>query len=205
MGLGRDDLRRLELWLRPLRNRVANIVARGVVRMAHDTTKLQNLQLRVLAGESIDEAEHHQPYGFSSVPLAGAEVVVLFQNGDRARPIVVAASDRRHRPTGGESGQVTMYHHTGTVVTMLEDGTIEARSRDGVALPLATKADVEALRAYVSAQFASTGGHTHAVSGAATTAIVTVPAVPDPLPAPQPVPPTVPPPTPTGTTVLKAE
>jgi phage baseplate assembly protein V len=123
--LDRSDLRQLQLWLRPLRQRVANIVARGVVQLVADAKKLQHLQLGVLAGETIDDAEHHQPYGFSSVPLAGAEAVALFPNGDRERPLVVSVSDRRHRPKDGEPGQVDLYHYTGARVTMLANGNIE--------------------------------------------------------------------------------
>lgn len=215
MAISREDVRLLQKLFRPLAQRVTNMVARGVVRLVNDGKKLQLLQVGGFPGGPIDGAAHYQPYGFSSSPLAGAEAVVLFPSGDRERPIVVAVSDRRHRPTGGKAGEVTMYSHTGARARMLENGDIElypAPGREvlihqegGVTGPLATLAELEALRAYVSAQFAATGGHTHAVAGAATTAIITVPSVPDPLPAPQPVPPTVLPPVPSGTTVLKAE
>jgi phage baseplate assembly protein V len=93
-----------------------------VVQLADDDKKLQLLQFGALAGETIDGAEHFQPYGFTSVPLAGAEVVAVFPNGDRGHPLVLAASDRNHRPTAGEAGQVTMYHYTGSKV-------IDARER----------------------------------------------------------------------------
>lgn len=61
--------------------------------------------------------------------------------------------------------------------------------------PLATKADVQALRDYVYAQFCAAGGHTHAVSGSTTTAITTV--------ASGTTAPGVPPSNPSGTTILK--
>ncbi len=125
MGLDRDMLAQLRTLLRPLATRVANTVARAVVQLVDDETKLQLLQVGVLSDETIDGAEHHQPYGFSSVPLTGAEAVVVFPNGDRSHPIVIAASDRRYRPTGGEPGQVTMHHYSGSKVTMLESGDIE--------------------------------------------------------------------------------
>jgi phage baseplate assembly protein V len=125
MGIDRDLLGQVGHLLRPLATRVANTVARAVVQLADDSTKLQLLQLGVLADETVDGAEHHQPYGFSSVPLAGAEAVVVFPCGDRSHPLVIAASDRRYRPTGGEPGQVTMHHYSGSVVTMRENGDIE--------------------------------------------------------------------------------
>jgi phage baseplate assembly protein V len=150
MALDRDMLAQLQKLLRPLATRVANTVARAVVQLVVDDTKLQLLQVGVLAGETLDNAEHHQPYGFSSVPLTGAEAVVVFPNGDRSHPLVVTVSDRRYRPTGGAPGEVTVYNDAGARVALLDDGTVEARSDAGVAVPLATKADLDNLKAAIS-------------------------------------------------------
>jgi len=111
--------------LRPHATRIANMVARAVVQLADDSKKLQLLQLGVLAGETVDNAEHFQPYGFTSVPLAGAEALVVFPNGDRSHPIVIGTPDRQYRPTGGEAGSVTLYHYKGGSVTMLANGNIQ--------------------------------------------------------------------------------
>lgn len=117
--------------IRPLATRIANSVARAVVQLVDDSTKLQLVQLGVLADETVEDGEHHQSYGFSSVPLAGAEAVVLFPNGDREHPLVVGVSDRRYRPSAGEAGQVTMYHYKGAKVTMLASGDIEVTPGPG--------------------------------------------------------------------------
>ena len=116
--MDRGDLDQLVRLVRPLAMRVANTVARGVVQLVNDAKKLQTMQLGVLEGEDVDDGEHHQPYGFSSVPLPGAEAVVVFPNGDRSHPLVVAASDRRYRPTGGQSGEVCMYTDEGDVIRL---------------------------------------------------------------------------------------
>jgi len=91
----------------------------------------------VLQGETIDGAEHVEPYGFTSVPLAGAEAVVVFPNGDRSHPLVIAVPDRRYRPTGGQAGQVTMYHQSGAKVTMLANGNVEVTAGTGGSVILA--------------------------------------------------------------------
>lgn len=124
-------LRDVQQLLRPLSTRIANTVARGVVKLVNDAKKQQIVQLGVLAGETVDDGESFHPYGFSSVPLAGAEAVVLFPNGDRSHPVVVAVSDRRHRPTGGEAGEVTVYNHTGAKVVITKDGDIVATPAPG--------------------------------------------------------------------------
>lgn len=159
MGISQDLLRQLEHVLRPLRLRIANMIVRGVVHLPDDAKKLQKLQVGGLAGETIDGAEHFQPYGFSSVPLAGAEHVTIFPNGDRSHPITIATSDRRYRPTGGEAGEVTVYNHTGAKSTFTKDGDIIATpaagrkviikdSGDAGALP--TKVDMQYLRDLIS-------------------------------------------------------
>jgi phage baseplate assembly protein V len=147
--MNRELLDALRHLLRPLASRVANSIARAVVQLADDGTKLQLLQLGVLAGETVDKAEHFQPYGFSSVPLPGAEAVVLFPNGDRSHPIVVAASDRRYRPTGSQPGEVTIYNNANARVILKSDGTIEIRSASGTAAALATKADLANLKSAI--------------------------------------------------------
>lgn len=131
MALDRETLRQIETLLKPLATRITNGVARAVVELANDGPKLQLLQVGVLAGETIDSAEHFQPYGFSSIPLGGAEAVLIFAGSDRSHPIVVAVSDRRYRPTGGEPGEVTVYNHTGAKITMTKDGDIEVQPAAG--------------------------------------------------------------------------
>ena len=123
-----DEVRWL---LRPLSTRIANTIARAVVSLADDTKKLQLIQLGALADETIDDAEHHQPYGFSSVPLAGAEAVVVFPNGYRSHPLAVVVSDRRYRPTAGQPGEVTVYNNTGAKVVITKDGDIVATPASG--------------------------------------------------------------------------
>lgn len=135
MGISRETLKQIGHVFRPLATKIANMVARSVVQLVDDKKKLQLVQIGVLAGETIEGsgggAEHFQPYGFTSVPLVGAEGVAVFPSGDRSHPLLIAVSDRRHRPTGGEAGQVTMYHHGGAKITMLASGDIKVQPGPG--------------------------------------------------------------------------
>lgn len=122
MGIGSDALAQLERLLRPHATRIANMVTRGVVQLVTDSGKLQLVQVGALAGETIDGrgggGEHMQTYGFSSVPLVGAEAVVIFPGGDRSHPLVICAPDRRYRPSGGSPGDVVVYNSAGAKVTL---------------------------------------------------------------------------------------
>lgn len=129
MGISADTLRQVAMLLRPLAMNQRNMISRAVVNLVDDGKALQSLQ--VSAPETIPDGEHYQPYGFSSVPLAGAEGVALFPSGDRGHPLVIVVTDRRYRPTGNEPGEVTVYNHTGASVTVTKDGDIIARPAAG--------------------------------------------------------------------------
>lgn len=123
MAIQRSDIPILTAILRPLVSRLANVVAREIVRFVDDGPKLQLLQISGLRVETDseelhEEAEHFQPYGFYAVPLAGAEAVAVYPNGDRAHSLVLAVADRRYRPTGGAGGEVGLYTDEGDQVRL---------------------------------------------------------------------------------------
>ncbi len=118
MAIGRDVFEQLRHMVRPIAMRIANSIARAVIQLVDDSTKQQLLQLGVLAGEDIDGAERFQDYGFFSVPLPGAEAVVIFPNGDRGHPLVVAVADRRYRPTGGQPGETGLHTDEGDEIRL---------------------------------------------------------------------------------------
>lgn len=108
-----DPLRQL---LRPLQQRVANLVARALVTLVTDSGKLQVVQLTIQAGETRGGAERFQEYGLTSVPLEGAEAVVLSVGGRRDHLLVVAVDDRRYRLTDLAAGEVALYTDEGAKV-----------------------------------------------------------------------------------------
>jgi len=111
--------------LAPLRRRVENMIARGVVRLVADGKKLQEVQVSVLRGETRENCERFQQYGFTSVPLAGAEAILLFVGGLRDHPLVVAVDDRRHRPTGLQPGEVALYTDEGDYILLKRGRIVE--------------------------------------------------------------------------------
>lgn len=138
MAIDRSTLEQVRQLLRPLANRIANLLSRGTVSAVNDGAKLQRIQVGALVDEDIDDVEHHQPYGFSSVPHAGAEAVAAFPNGDRAHPIAVVVSDRRHRPTGGQVGEVCLYTDEGDVIRLGRGHVVSVETSGEVRLGSAT-------------------------------------------------------------------
>ena len=107
-----------------LARRVANMVARGVVWMADDSTKLQQLQVSLQADE-VRIAERFQQYGFTSVPLSESEAVLLFPGGLRDQALVIAVDDRRYRPINWAAGEVGLYTHEGDYIRMKAGRIVE--------------------------------------------------------------------------------
>ncbi len=116
------DIRRL---LAPVARRLRLLVSRGVVRGVADASRLQTVQLDLLADEARDNVERFQAYGFSGHPLPGAEAIVVAVGGSRDHLVAIAVDDRRYRPTGLQPGEVCVYDDLGSRITLKRGGVIE--------------------------------------------------------------------------------
>lgn len=163
------NLEALSRWIAPLKNRVANMVARAVLGTVDDSKKLQIVQLEMLEGETRDDIERFQNYGFSSRPEAGAEAVVLFVGGRRDHGLAIAAEDRRYRFVNLTAGEVVVYNRFGASIVMKANGDIQVTPKPGQKLKVAGDVDVTGT---LTASTDVVGGgkslktHTHAVAGA---------------------------------------
>lgn len=116
----------------PFARRLGNMIARGTVAAVSAGSKMQGLQLRLLADEVKDGLEHFEPYGFTSHPGAGAEAVALFLDGDRSHGVVVVVADRRYRLTGLQAGEMAIHDDQGQKVHLTRTGIVI----DGAGLPV---------------------------------------------------------------------
>lgn len=126
----RDLLREIRRMLKPLDVRTRNMFVRGVVESAADASGRfagaggGAVKVTAFKGEDpIEPVEAPQPYGFLSVPPAGAEAFVLHIGGDPSVPVAIVIDDRRHRPKAGvgeaqdiQPGESVMYVIDGQVV-----------------------------------------------------------------------------------------
>lgn len=122
----------------PLARRLTNMIARGVLLIANSAKKMQTLQLGLLAGETADGIEHFEPYGFTSNPLAGAEHVTVFVDGDRAHGITLVVADRRYRLQGLVAGEMAIHDDQGQKVHLMRGGIVI----DGAGLPISVIGNV---------------------------------------------------------------
>jgi phage baseplate assembly protein V len=103
-------------------NRVRMMIGRAIIGLVNDATKAQEVQIELLDEEIQDDAERYGNYGFTSVPHAGAEAVVVCVGGLRSHGIVIATEDRRYRLTGLADGEVAIYDDLGQKVHLGRDG-----------------------------------------------------------------------------------
>lgn len=108
-------------WFRPFARRIRLMTARAVVRLIDDAMAMQLLQVDLLAGETRDQVERWQQYGFTAHPHPGAEAIALSVGGQRAHTVVIAVDDRRYRLTGLAEGEVAIYDDLGNLVHLMRD------------------------------------------------------------------------------------
>lgn len=113
-----------------------NILVRGTLSLVDGLKKLQELQVKLLAGEIKDGMEHFEPYGFTSNANAGAEVLAGFFGGNRSHGVVICVADRRFRLQGLESGEVALYTDEGDKLHFKRGRVIEIET-----MTLKVKAD----------------------------------------------------------------
>jgi phage baseplate assembly protein V len=117
--------------IKSLSNRLGAMLARGVVSLADPSTKMQSLSVSLLNDEDKTAVEHFEPYGFTSRPHPGAEVVMVFLDGDRSNGMVVCAADRRYRIANLADGEVAIHDDQGAAVKLTRTGiVIDGGSRD---------------------------------------------------------------------------
>lgn len=95
----------------PERNwwRTHGVSTRMTITYADDTKPVQLLQVEGFPGELRPGVQRGGQFGFSSMPLVGAQAVVAWQGGHRATGAAHAVEDPRYRPTGLKPGESLLY------------------------------------------------------------------------------------------------
>lgn len=102
-----------------------------------------------------DEVEVFSGIGFYARPAAGhrSEAIVALVGGEPGHPVVVATRDQDGvKAIGDLAEDETASFTSKAIVKILADGSVEIRSLGGVAVPLATKDDLDALRNYIQTE-----------------------------------------------------
>ncbi|MGL4710363.1 MAG: phage baseplate assembly protein V [Aeromonas veronii] len=94
----------------PLLRRMRLIAGRCMLDAVNDDLQKQNVQIRLLAGESASEVENFQQAGFTSVPLPGAVGLYLATGGKRTSLASFLLENKARRKRGLKPGESCIYH-----------------------------------------------------------------------------------------------
>lgn len=135
-----DQLNKL---IAPLHRRIMLSIGRAVLNAVYDDAPTQLVQVSMLSGEVRDKMERMTEYGFTSVPLSGAQGVAVFVGGDRGHGIVIATGDPRSRMKGLQPGEVAIYDDQGQSVHITRAGIVVNGGGKQITLTNAPKARFE--------------------------------------------------------------
>ncbi|HEM7399206.1 TPA: phage baseplate assembly protein [Citrobacter farmeri] len=105
-------------------NRIRKVF-RGVLVRVNSTGGVQTVQAKGLAGESLQDAELFQHYGFTSNPLKGTMAVVVPVNGKTSHSIIIATEHATYRLKELKSGEVALYTDEGSSIILKRGRIIE--------------------------------------------------------------------------------
>jgi phage baseplate assembly protein V len=112
-----------------MRGKITLMVGRALLTLINDAGAIQTAQARLLAGETQDDVERIQQYGFTSNPPPGSEAVIVFQGGNRDHGLIVATDNRKYRVRGLKSGELCIYTDEGDKITLKRGNLIEVETQ----------------------------------------------------------------------------
>lgn len=117
--------------------RLKNMFARGQLNSVSNggTAKAQ---VQLMADEVNDGLEFPQDYGIISNPPAGSQVIALFLGGDRSHGSILKMFHPSYAPNNLASGEVALYHMSGTIIHLKADGSVEMTSTTGMKITTPT-------------------------------------------------------------------
>ncbi|MCW3479744.1 phage baseplate assembly protein V [Neisseriaceae bacterium JH1-16] len=98
---------------------------RGVLSRVNSSSQVQLVQADGLAGETLQDAELFQHYGFTSNPLPGSMAVILPMGGKTSHGIVIATEHGSYRLQALKPGEVALYTDEGAKIVLKRGRVIE--------------------------------------------------------------------------------
>lgn len=98
---------------------------RGVINLVKSGDSIQKAQVSGLAGETLQDVELMQQFGFTSVPPAGTQVVVVPVGGKTTHSIVIATENGVFRVKNLKNGEVAIYDQSGSTIILKQGRLIE--------------------------------------------------------------------------------
>ncbi|ACA32343.1 phage baseplate assembly protein V [Histophilus somni] len=105
---------------------------RGVLNLVNSADNIQKTQVSGLADETLQDVELMQHFGFTSVPPAGTQAVIIPIGGQTSHGIVVATENGAFRVKNLQGGEVAIYDQSGSTIVLKQGRLIEVDCDDFV-------------------------------------------------------------------------
>lgn len=142
----------------PIKQRLLLLIGRGVMKSTDDSKPIQEVQISVLAGETMEKVPHLGHFGFASRAPKDSECIVVALGANRENLAIIATENRIVRFKNLAEGESAIYTDDGTFIHLKKNGQIEIKT--------ATKVKVDAPDAEFTGNVKITG--TLQVTGAVT-------------------------------------
>nr|WP_240318044.1 phage baseplate assembly protein V [Neisseria lactamica] len=86
---------------------------------------MQKIQVEGLDGETVQDLEHAENFGFTSNPPAGSDCVVVPLGGKTSHGIIVTTTNGAYRITGLSDGETAVYNADGAKMVLKKGRVIE--------------------------------------------------------------------------------
>ena len=138
---------------------ITGLASRGVVIGATENQK-RSLKVELYAGETREQMEHFEPYGFTSSPLTDgeAECIALFFGGDRSHGVIPMVIDRRYRPKNLKPGEVCLFDNLGRLIYISAAGIKIDGASSNVTITTGANVVVNAANAEITATLTKING-----------------------------------------------
>ena len=107
--------------LAAIRRRLMLLIGRAVIAAVRADGGRVELDLGQLEDEEPRDVELAEPWGFTSIPLPGAEALTLSVMGERGQRVAISMGDRRHRPRDGQPGESILFDDQGQRIGVRRD------------------------------------------------------------------------------------
>ncbi|EGT80315.1 baseplate assembly protein [Haemophilus quentini] len=114
---------------------------RGVLHLVKSADNIQKVQASGLADETLQDVELMQQFGFTSVPPANTQAVILPIGGQTTHGIVIATEHGSFRVKNLQDGEVAVYDESGSSIVLKKGRLIEIDC-DVLKINAATKVDI---------------------------------------------------------------
>lgn len=120
--------------IKPIKDRVVLMINRGVISQTNSAKDVTQSQISLLAGESMDQVELFQHFGFTSNPPEGTECVAIAIGSNRENLVIIATENRSLRMKGLAKGETAIYTADGTLIHLQVGGQVLVKTATKVTI-----------------------------------------------------------------------